>query len=59
LKPNYALVYEVRPNVRNQHNFVLPPQQIIPNSEEVFAAIIAQIKEAESILGVADQVVKV
>lgn len=31
------------------NRFVLPPEEIIPNSEEVFAALIAMIKKTKEL----------
>jgi hypothetical protein len=53
LNSNYALAYEVRPGPPTgfQYGFALPPDQIIENSEEVFASIIAEIEKSE-LLGI-------
>jgi hypothetical protein len=46
LDPGYAFAYEFRDTGRN--GFVLPVDQIIPNSEEIFASVVAQLKEAKA-----------
>lgn len=39
-----AYTYEFRAGVGTPSRFILPPEEIIPNSQEVFDSILAMIK---------------
>lgn len=47
----YAYAYEFRPATQvKRSGFILPPEEIVPNSEEVFASLVAMADEVAKTL---------
>lgn len=47
----YSYTYEFRPSTRvKRSGFILPPEEISPNSEEVFASLVAMANEVATTL---------
>lgn len=47
----YAYAYEFRPATQLERSgFILPPEEIVPNSEEVFASLVAMADEVAKTL---------